>query len=106
MKFTQNMRQTLTSSAKLYRKEKQIQRERFAESEELKNAVEQVVLLRNRIRSRAEMRKRNKVRVAALATVRQTLERAEKANAKNIATIFNVALYLLLLDQDLAYFSN
>lgn len=79
--------------------------ERLLRSESLKNGVEWVVLLRNRIRYRISSRPKNKARAKALVTVRKTLENASKLNARSITTIFNVSLYLLLLDQDLAYFT-
>jgi hypothetical protein len=106
MKIVEDMRAVMAASVEVYKQKRQVQHERLLHNEQLKNGVERVVLLRNRIRSRADARKRNKVRIAALASVRQTLERAVKAKARNIETIFNVALYLLLIDQDLAYFTN
>jgi hypothetical protein len=75
-------------------------------SEQLKNAIETVVLFRNRMRSRRDARKRMKIRIQALASVRQTLAQATTIRAQNIQTVFNVALYLLQLDQDLAYFTT
>lgn len=45
-----------------------------------------------------------KIRNQALTSVRRTLGQA--MGAATIQTVFNVALYLLQLDQDLAYFSN
>jgi len=65
-----------------------------------------VVNFRNRRRARATAREKTKARIAALAAVRKTLQQASDANAKNIKTVFNVSLYLLLLDDDLAYFTN
>jgi hypothetical protein len=56
--------------------------------------------------ARAGAREKTRVRTAALAAVRKTLQQASDANAKNIKTVFNVSLYVLLLDQDLAYFTN
>ena len=38
--------------------------------------------------------------------MRKTLQQASDTNAANIKILFNVSLYLLLLDQDLAYFTN
>jgi len=64
------------------------------------------VLFRNRVRARADARKRRKIRNEALASVRQTLQRATDMHAENIRTVFNVALYLLQIDQDLAYFTS
>lgn len=75
-------------------------------SEQVKNAIERVILLRYRRRHRASARPKNKARASALVTVRRTLENASQANAKNVKTVFNVSLYVLLLDQDLAYFTN
>lgn len=75
-------------------------------NESLKNGIELVVGFRRRIRFRVSSRAKNKARATALAIVRQTLENASKWNATNITTVFNVSLYLLLLDQDLAYFTR
>jgi hypothetical protein len=89
-----------------YRQSKEKQRERFSLSESLKNAIERVMLFRYQVRYRIESRAKNKARASALSTVRQTLENAAKWKAQNTKTIFNVSLYLLLLDQDLAYFTR
>jgi len=89
----------------IYRQTRE-QRERLIHNEELKNGIERVVLLRNRLRSRAVARRRMKVRAKTLTSVRETLERAAQMGAKSIQTIYNVALYLVQMDQDLAYFSN
>jgi hypothetical protein len=51
-------------------------------------------------------REKTKARIPALAAVRKTLQQASDTNAKNIKIIFNVSLYVLLLEQDLAYFTN
>src|SRR5216684_2205547 len=101
MKIIEDMRVVITGSAELYQQKRKVQREPLLHNEQLKNGIERVVLLRNRIRSRANARKRNKVRITTLASVRQTLERASQMNAKNIRNVFNVALYLLQMDQDL-----
>lgn len=100
------MRQLLADSAEVYHQKRRVQEQRFLLSESFKNAIERVVLLRNRIRFRISSRAKNKARAKALVTVRQTLENASKWNARNITTVFNVSLYLLLLDQDLAYFTG
>jgi hypothetical protein len=106
MSIKQELRKLLAVGADVYTQERQIQHQRIMQSEGLKNGIERVVLLRNRVRSRASARKRERVRIGAITSVRHTLERAVKMNAKNIEIVFNVALYLLLIDQDLAYFSN
>ena len=106
MSFMQDMRAVMNANGAVYRQQKQAQRARLLHSEQLKDGIERIVLLRNRIRSRADARKRMKVRVQTLASVRQTLERASQVGAKNIQTVYNVALYLVQMDQDLAYFSN
>lgn len=72
----------------------------------LKETIEWVVLLPVRIRHRKMARKRRLVRQSALATTHRTLHNAKGLNAKGIQTVFNVALYLLQLDDDLAYFSD
>jgi hypothetical protein len=99
MKFGQEVRD-------VYRQKRRMQEERFMLNESLKNGIERVVLLRNRLRYRLSSRAKNKARAKALATVRRTLQNAEKSNATSIRTVFNVGLYLLLLDQDLAYFTR
>ena len=76
------------------------------ENEELNNQIERVVNVRNRRRARATAREKTKARIAAFAAVRKTLQQASDTNAKNVKTVFNVSLYLLLLDEDLAYFTN
>src|SRR5712664_240174 len=106
MDFVKQLRAVVTSSAELYRQRREEQQAHLLHNELLKNAIETVVLFRNRVRSRADARKRNKIRNEALGSVRHTLEQATNMNANNIQTIFNVALYLLQLDQDLAYFTS
>lgn len=106
MKFVEQMRQLMADSAEVYQQKKRMQEHRFLLSESIKNAIEWVILLRNRIRYRVSARAKNKARAKALVTVRQTLENASRSNARNITTVFNVSLYLLLLDQDLAYFTG
>lgn len=106
MKFMQEMRKLRAASAEVYKQKKEAQRQSLLLNESLKNGIEQVVLLRYRIRHRVNSRAKNKARARALATVRKTLENANKFNAPNIKTVFNVSLYLLLLDQDLAYFTK
>lgn len=106
MKIVEDMRAAMAANAEVYSQKRQIQHERILHNEQLKNEIERVVSFRNRIRSRADARRKMKVRVQTLASVRQTLERAVQMNAKNIQTVYNVALYLLQMDQDLAYFSN
>lgn len=80
--------------------------EHSAVSKQLKNGIERVVLLPMRLRHRARARAKHKVRMQALASVRDTLQRATRMNSGNIKTVFNVGMYLLLLDQDLAYFTD
>lgn len=102
----EQIRAFITATGKVYRQQKEMQQERVSQNEELKNHIERVVSFRNRRRARAGAREKTKVRTAALAAVRKTLQQASDANAKNIKTVFNVSLYVLLLDQDLAYFTN
>jgi hypothetical protein len=106
MTFGQEMRKVMTASTEVYRQKRQTQQQSILLNESLKNGIERVVSLRFRIRYRVSSRAKNKARAKALATVRQTLESASKSNATNIKTVFNVGLYLLLLDQDLAYFTR
>lgn len=99
MKLVQEMREA-------YRQKRRMQQQSLLLNESLKNGIELVVGFRRRIRFRVSSRAKNKARATTLATVRQTLENASKWNATNITTVFNVSLYLLLLDQDLAYFTR
>jgi hypothetical protein len=105
MSFFAQFRASLTSSSEVYRQRREAQRARLIANEQLKNAIETIVLFRNRVWARANARKRRKIRNQALASVRQTLQRATDMRAENIRTVFNVALYLLQIDQDLAYFT-
>jgi len=75
-------------------------------NEQLKNGIERIVLLPVRMRHWRRARARHKVRIAALATVRHTLQSAAGLKARNTTTVFNVGMYLLLLDQDIAYFTD
>jgi hypothetical protein len=106
MNFVRELRAAFASSAELYRQRTEAQQADLVHNEQFKNAVETVALFRNRVRSRADARRRNKIRKEALISVRHTLQQATNMNAHNIQTIFNVALYLLQLDQDLAYFTT
>ena len=106
MKFLEEMREVMSASAVVYRQKRQAQQQSMLLNESLKNGIERVVLLRNRIRYRVSSRAKNKARATALATVRKTLESARKGNATNIQSVFNVSLYLLLLHQDLAFFTG
>jgi hypothetical protein len=59
-----------------------------------------------RVRHRARARAKHDSRREAIATVRNTLKKATNLNADSTKTIFNVGLYVLLLDQDLAEFTD
>lgn len=72
----------------------------------LSNLIEWIILFPKRLRARARSRSRYKARKEASATIRSTLEQFTSFNANNHRTIFNVALYLILLDQDLADFTD
>ncbi|MGE0363991.1 MAG: hypothetical protein AB7H93_16015 [Vicinamibacterales bacterium] len=63
------------------------------------------MLLRVRIRHWWRARKKHRVRAEAIATTR-TLRSAKKVNAGASQAVFNVGLYLLLLDQDVADFTD
>jgi hypothetical protein len=106
MKFVQEMRELIAASSEAYRQKRQMQQQSILLNESFKNGIERVVGLRKRIRYRVSSRAKNKARAAALATVTQTLKNANKWNATNIKKVFNISLYLLLLDQDLAYFTG
>ena len=74
--------------------------------EQLKNAIEHLVLLPVRVRHRRRARAKHKARIQALTTVRHTLQGTARLNAGSAKTIFNVGMYALLLDQDIAYFTD
>jgi hypothetical protein len=59
-----------------------------------------------RLRHRRRARPKHKGRQAAIATTTNTLRRAGDIRSESIRTVFNVSLYLLLLDQDLADFTD
>ena len=75
-------------------------------SEQLKNGIEWIVFLPVRVRHRRRSRAKYKARIAALWTVRHTLDGAARLNAGNAKTVFNLGMYALLLDQDIAYFTD
>ncbi len=104
--FLAQFRASFASSSEVYRERREARRARLTANEQLKNAIETVVLFRNRLRARADARKRRKIRNQAIASVRHTLQQATDTGAGNIRTVFNVALYLLQIDQDLAYFTT
>jgi hypothetical protein len=78
----------------------------LAAYESLKNLVENIIFLPMRIRSCIRSHSKYKVRTKALNMARQDLEKFTKLGIENHRIIFNVALYLLLLDQDLADFTD
>jgi hypothetical protein len=65
-----------------------------------------VIFLPMRVRRRSGSRAKHKVRSQTLATTRRTLEGLTKLKAGGHRAVFNVGLYLLLLDQDLADFTD
>jgi len=75
-------------------------------SERVKNAIEWIVLLPVRLRHRRTARAKRRARIAALRTVRHTLEGATTLGAGGARAVFNVGMYLLMLDEDLAYFTD
>lgn len=91
-----------------YNASKERHRERLISNERLKDGIEKLMSIRRyfRFRSRARTRKRDIARIRALRSVQQTLQSAVLLKAKNVQTVFNVALYLLQLDQDLAFFTK
>ena len=105
-KASEDIKSIIKATREVYRQQREIQHERAFNNEELKNRIERVVNFRKRRLARANARQKTKARISALATVRKTLKQSTDANAKNIKTIFNVGLYLLLFDQDLAYFTE
>lgn len=74
--------------------------------ESLRNLLERVLWWPMRIRARARSRARYKVRQQAFAVTRNTLEGLAQLKAENHRIVFNAGLYLLLLDQDLADFTD
>jgi len=78
----------------------------LASNETLKNLIELLVAFPFRLRHRLRAREKRRVRIETLKTVRKTLAGASKLNAANVKIVFNVGLYLLLLDQDLAFFTD
>jgi predicted O-linked N-acetylglucosamine transferase (SPINDLY family) len=79
---------------------------RSLKDEQLKAILERVIMLPMRLRHRASARQKYKARVEAIASTRYTLERATQLRLENLRIVFNVALYLLLFDQDLADFTD
>jgi len=75
-------------------------------SERVKNAIERIMLLPVRVRHRRKARAKHRARIDVLTTIRRTLEGAARLRAGNTTTVFNVGMYLLLLDQDIAYFTD
>lgn len=75
-------------------------------SEQFKNGVEWLVLLPVRIRHRRRARARGKARAYALRAVRRTLVDASRLGAERTAVVFNVGMYVLLLDDDIAHFTD
>lgn len=75
-------------------------------NEDLKDAIERVVAFPFRFRHKLRAREKHRARIEALKTVRNTLDGATKLNAANVKIVFNVGLYVLLLDQDLAFFTD
>jgi hypothetical protein len=75
-------------------------------SERLKEGIEWVVLFRLRLRSRQQGRAKRRARLSAMETVRRTLRGASQLNAANVKTVFNAGMYIVLLDDDIAYFTE
>jgi hypothetical protein len=74
--------------------------------ESLKNLLENLIFLPMRLRVCARSHSKYRTRTQALTTTRHTLEQSTKYGIENHRIVFNVALYLLLLDQDLADFTD
>lgn len=68
--------------------------------------LEWVFMLPVRRRHFRRSRLRHKVRASTIATVTSTLRNATNAKAESTRKVFNVGLCLLLLDQDLADFTD
>jgi len=78
----------------------------LAQHETLRNLLEHVLFLPMRMRRRLSSRAKYKIRLQTFATTRRTLEGLSNLKADGHRTVFNVGLYLLLLDQDLADFTD
>ena len=76
------------------------------ENETLQDFIDCIVLFPMRFRSRRSFRLKHQERVKALESVRKVLINAEAINAENSKKILDLAFYALLLDQDLAYFTE
>jgi hypothetical protein len=76
------------------------------QSQRIRNGIERLALLQVRVKHRRSARAKERARSDALATVRNTLRGATKLRAGSTATVFNVGMYLLLLDQDIGYFTD
>jgi len=75
-------------------------------SEELKNLIECIFLFPIRFRQSRNIQNKRKVSTEALIAARRTLQSATQLNAISTKTVFNVALYLLLLDQDISFYAE
>ena len=74
--------------------------------ERVKNGIERIVFLPVRVRHRRRARAKGKARIDALGTVQNTLRGATRLKAGSARTVFNVGMYVLLLDQDIACFTD
>jgi hypothetical protein len=74
--------------------------------ERLVDVLERVVNFPTRVRHRLRARPRNKARRSAIAVAADTLRKAGDLKAEGSKTVWNVGLYLLFLDADLAQFTN
>ena len=77
-----------------------------AHNEELKKWFERFIGLPFRLRHKIKSRERHRVRRDTLKTITKTLRGAAKLGAHNTRVVCNVGLYGLLLDQDLAFFTD
>lgn len=74
--------------------------------EQLKNWIERIIRLPVRMRHRHRAHAKHKARIEALSSVRHVLGDAARLNAGSTKTIFNLVMYVLMLDQDIAYFTD
>lgn len=74
--------------------------------ERVQAILEQAVLLPHRLRHSRRYRQRYRARQSAIATTEKTLGHAVRVGARDTATVLNVGLYVLLVDQDLADFTD
>jgi hypothetical protein len=74
--------------------------------EQLKNAIERLLFVPMRLRHRTTARQKYKARTSTIETTRRTLIRATEIKSEKVRWVYNLVLYMLLADQDLADFTE